>query len=117
MGTIGRPLRLAVWAVHGYTFWGDQAPWKKSSSGFDSMLPPEEQRVTSDVSSSGSHPEPSGDIMQLILAAQAGDEAALGFLMQHCRDYLMLIANEEQDRVAGEVWRIGLCPADTSGSL
>lgn len=62
------------------------------------MLPPEEQRVTSDVSSSGSHPEPSGDIMQLILAAQAGDEAALGFLMQHCRDYLMLIANEEQDR-------------------
>lgn len=54
--------------------------------------------MTSDVTSSGPRPESSGDIMQLILAAQAGDEAALGFLMQHCRDYLMLIANEEQDR-------------------
>ncbi len=54
--------------------------------------------MTSDVSNSGSRPESPGDIMQLILAAQAGDEAALGFLMQHCRDYLLLIANEEQDR-------------------
>lgn len=54
--------------------------------------------MTSDTSSFSEPSRFSGDLMQLILAAQAGDDAALGFLMQHCRDYLLLIANEEQDR-------------------
>jgi RNA polymerase sigma-70 factor (ECF subfamily) len=40
---------------------------------------------------------PEGQLARLLLAARAGSAEALGQALERCRDYLLLIANEEMD--------------------
>ena len=42
-------------------------------------------------------PMPDNRFGQLIAAARAGDQPALGDLLQDCRDYLLLVANQDID--------------------
>lgn len=44
-----------------------------------------------------STPNESADFMQQLLAARAGSPEALAWLLENCRPYLLLIANEELD--------------------